>query len=120
MHAFPHTSPQIPAIVFMVYQMQFATITAALIFGSVPERTRFVPAMVFVVFWTTFVYDFVAYWAWADHGWIHNFACLGNLSIVDVPCMNGAYDFAGGGPVHIVSFPARLQTGQTDRPLILH
>ncbi|OQV11853.1 Ammonium transporter 1 [Hypsibius exemplaris] len=99
-HSFPYTSPQIPSIAFMVYQMQFATITAALIFGSVPERTRFVPAMIFVFFWTTFVYDFVAYWSWADHGWIRNFACLGNVS---APCFTGAYDFAGGGPVHIAS-----------------
>ncbi|GAV06810.1 hypothetical protein RvY_16735-2 [Ramazzottius varieornatus] len=101
-HAFPHTSPQIPSVAFMVYQMQFATITAALIFGSVPERTRFVPGMVFVFCWTTLVYDFTAYWSWGDHGWIRNFACL-SIAASDHPCYNGAYDFAGGGPVHIAS-----------------
>lgn len=84
--------------------MQFATITAALIFGSVPERTRFVPAMIFIFFWTTLVYDFVAYWTWADHGWIRNMACLHGLSNSSItPCLEGAYDFAGGGPVHIAS-----------------
>ncbi|OWA53099.1 Ammonium transporter 1 [Hypsibius exemplaris] len=112
-HSFPHTSPQIPSIAFMVYQMQFATLTAALIFGSVPERTRFVPAMIFTVFWTTFVYDFVAYWTWADRGWIRNFSCIGDIytamattnssSPSAVPCQIGGYDFAGGGPVHIAS-----------------
>ena len=61
-HAFPHTAPQIPSVLFMLYQMQFATITASLIFGSVPERTRFVPGMIFIFLWTTLVYDFVAYW----------------------------------------------------------
>ena len=91
-------------VIVSAFQMQFATITAALIFGSVPERTRFVPAMVFVFLWTSLVYDFVAYWTWADHGWIRNLACLGNLSNrTTVPCFNGAYDFAGGGPVHIAS-----------------
>ena len=88
--AFPNTSPQIPSIAFMLFQMQFATLTAALIFGSVPERTRFVPAMIFVLFWTSLVYDFVAYWTWADHGWIRNFACLSGLSDSSVtPCFNG-------------------------------
>ncbi|GAU94604.1 hypothetical protein RvY_06344 [Ramazzottius varieornatus] len=101
-HAFPHTAPQIPSVAFMLFQMQFATITAALIFGSVPERTRFVPGMLFIFLWTTVVYDFVAYWTWADHGWIRNFACLPVSQTAD-PCYNGAYDFAGGGPVHIAS-----------------
>ncbi|XP_055357688.1 uncharacterized protein LOC129602636 [Paramacrobiotus metropolitanus] len=102
-HAFPNTAPAIPSIAFMVYQMQFATITAALIFGSVPERTRFLPAMIFVFIWTTLVYDFVAYWTWADHGWIRNLGCISNITSDAGPCFVGAYDFAGGGPVHIAS-----------------
>ncbi|OQV25535.1 Ammonium transporter 1 [Hypsibius exemplaris] len=102
-HAFPNTAPQIPSVAFMVFQMQFATLTAALIFGSVPERTRFVPAMLFVVLWTSLVYDFVAYWTWADHGWIRNFACISSIDSRTVPCLIGGYDFAGGGPVHIAS-----------------
>ncbi|OQV21652.1 Ammonium transporter 1 [Hypsibius exemplaris] len=100
-HAFPNTAPQIPSILFMVYQMQFAGITAALVFGSVPERTRFVPAMVFVFFWTTLVYDFAAYWTWADHGFLRNLNCVGAPNYDVAPCYVGAYDFAGGGPVHI-------------------
>ncbi|GAU89698.1 hypothetical protein RvY_02215 [Ramazzottius varieornatus] len=102
-HSFPHTAPAVPALVFMLYQMQFAGITAALVFGSVPERARFVPAMVFVFLWTTLVYDFVAYWTWADHGFIRNIACLGADDYYENPCYTGAYDFAGGGPVHIVA-----------------
>ena len=70
-HAFPNMASAIPSVTLMLFQMQFATITAALIFGSVPERTRFVPAAVFVFIWTTVVYDFVAYWTWADHGRSH-------------------------------------------------
>ncbi|OQV25209.1 Ammonium transporter 1 [Hypsibius exemplaris] len=100
-HAFPNTAPQVPSIAFMLYQMQFAGITAALVFGSVPERTRFVPAMVFVFIWTTFVYDVVAYWTWADHGFLRNLNCLGSPTYQSAPCFAGAYDFAGGGPVHI-------------------
>ncbi|OQV23844.1 Ammonium transporter 1 [Hypsibius exemplaris] len=98
--SFPNAAPQIPAIAFMLYQMQFAGITAGIVFGSVPERTRFLPAMVFVFFWTTFVYDFVAYWTWSDHGFLQNLSCLGEASW---PCRKGSLDFAGGGPVHITA-----------------
>ncbi|XP_055347250.1 uncharacterized protein LOC129594547 [Paramacrobiotus metropolitanus] len=98
------TSPNIPSIAFMLYQMQFAAITAALIFGSVPERTRFVPAMLFIFAWTTLVYDVVAYWSWAKRGWIRNLACVGQLTDMSrQPCLVGGYDFAGGGPVHVAS-----------------
>lgn len=33
MKSFANTAPQVPGISFVVYQMQFATISAALIFG---------------------------------------------------------------------------------------
>jgi Amt family ammonium transporter len=39
----PLTAPQVPAIAFCLYQLQFATITAAIIFGSVSERFRLFP-----------------------------------------------------------------------------
>jgi ammonium transporter, Amt family len=58
--------------------------------------------MVFIFFWTTFVYDVVAYWTWGARGWLHNLACL-NIVYSSAPCLNGVYDFAGGGPVHIAS-----------------
>lgn len=54
-------APTIPAITLALYQLQFASITPAIIFGSVAERFRLLPAMVFMFFWTTFVYDFVAF-----------------------------------------------------------
>ncbi|KAJ3109400.1 hypothetical protein HDU97_006645 [Phlyctochytrium planicorne] len=95
------TAPSISSVVFAFYQMQFATITAALIFGSVAERIRILPAMIFVLFWTTFVYDFAAYATWSYRGWIRNMACIGDAATT--PCLNGSLDFAGGGPVHVAS-----------------
>ncbi len=68
----------------------------------VAERVRIVPSMVFILVWTTVVYDVVAYWTWAARGWLHNLSCLGTI-LTAVPCEIGAYDFAGGGPVHIAS-----------------
>ena len=75
----------VPAIAFALYQMQFAVITPAIIFGSVAERVRIIPAMVFIFVWTTLVYDFVTYWTWASKGWLRNLSCLNTLA-----CGNGS------------------------------
>ncbi|KAI9203346.1 ammonium transporter AmtB-like domain-containing protein [Polychytrium aggregatum] len=96
-------APSVPAVAFALYQLQFATITVALIFGSVAERIRLLPAMFFIFFWTSLIYDPVAYWTWGAHGWIRNMACLNLTSPSSAPCGYGSYDYAGGGPVHVAS-----------------
>ena len=48
--------PNIPASVFMIYQGMFAAITPALAFGAAAERSRIIPCMVFLFFWSTLVY----------------------------------------------------------------
>ena len=102
------TAPQVPGIAFSLYQLQFAGITVAIIFGSVAERFRILPALVFSYFWTTLVYDFVAYWTWGARGWSRNMSCLSSLSLDSLPCGKGSYDYAGGGPVHVASGFAAL------------
>ncbi|KAK5663652.1 hypothetical protein OQA88_4083 [Cercophora sp. LCS_1] len=81
-------SPLIPELVYSFYQMQFCAVTAALVIGSVAERGRVIPAMVFVFFWATLVYCPVACWAWNVNGWGFQY---------------GVLDYAGGGPVEIGS-----------------
>lgn len=76
----------IPQLAFMVFQAMFAIITPALIIGSFVERIRFRTLVLFVVLWSTLVYDPIAHWVWGIGGWLHN---LGTL------------DFAGGTVVHI-------------------
>jgi Amt family ammonium transporter len=44
-NSLPITAPQIPSIAFALYQLQFATITAGIIFGSVSERFRMIPGI---------------------------------------------------------------------------
>lgn len=68
--------------------MQFCAVTAAIIVGAVAERGRLIPAMVFIFFWATLVYCPVACWAWNINGWGYVY---------------GVLDYAGGGPVEIVS-----------------
>lgn len=81
-------APTIPHQAFMVFQLMFAIITAALISGSFVERMRFPAFLIFVILWTTFVYDPLAHWVWGDGGWLRQL---------------GALDFAGGTVVHISS-----------------
>lgn len=76
----------IPHQAFMVFQAMFAIITAALIIGAWVERFKFSAFLVFILLWTTLVYDPVAHWVWGDGGWLKKL---------------GALDFAGGTVVHI-------------------
>ncbi len=76
----------IPHQTFMIYQGMFAIITPALITGAFAERLKFSTFLVFMLLWTTLVYDPVAHWVWGDGGWLKAL---------------GALDFAGGTVVHI-------------------
>jgi len=79
-------SETIPHQTFMIYQAMFAIITPALITGAFAERLKFSAFLVFMVIWSTIVYNPVAHWVWGDGGWLKNL---------------GALDFAGGTVVHI-------------------
>ncbi|MDR7003071.1 ammonium transporter [Neobacillus niacini] len=81
-------SATIPHNLFMMYQLTFAVLTAALISGAFAERMRFSAFAIFTVLWSIFVYSPVAHWVWGVGGWIRNL---------------GALDFAGGNVVHISS-----------------
>jgi Amt family ammonium transporter len=76
----------IPHEVFMMFQMMFAVITPALIIGAFAERMKFSALCVFMLLWTTLVYDPVAHWVWGVGGFLRQW---------------GALDFAGGTVVHI-------------------
>ena len=76
----------IPHLLFMAFQMMFAVITPALIFGAVAERMKFKAFLLFLVLWATLVYDPLAHWVWGHGGWLAG---------------QGALDFAGGLVVHI-------------------
>ncbi|KAK2750668.1 hypothetical protein FQN57_002741 [Myotisia sp. PD_48] len=81
-------SPLVPSLLYAFYQMQFCAVTAAIVMGAVAERGRLLPAMVFTFFWATLVYCPVACWVWNVNGWAMKY---------------GVMDYAGGGPVEIVS-----------------
>jgi Amt family ammonium transporter len=78
----------VPTFAFVAFQMMFAVITPALISGAFAERMKFSAYIVFVLVWSTLVYDPVAHWVWADGGWLFKL---------------GALDFAGGTVVHLTA-----------------
>jgi len=82
----PNYSSTIPALAFMIFQAMFAVITPALITGSFADRMKFSSFIIFILLWSTFVYDPIAHWVWGVGGWIRNM---------------GVLDFAGGTVVHI-------------------
>ncbi|GCC10795.1 ammonium transporter NrgA [archaeon] len=86
----PHrisTTADIPELAFIAFQGGFAIITPALIIAAFVERIKFSSFIVFILIWSTIVYDPIAHWMWGG-GWLQSF---------------GAIDFAGGTVVHISS-----------------
>src|SRR5689334_2625566 len=61
----------VPHLAFCAFQMMFAVITPALIAGAFAERMKFSAYAVFVLLWSTLVYDPVACWVWNDDGWLN-------------------------------------------------
>ena len=61
-------APTIPHQTYMIFQMMFAVITPALITGAFAERAKFSTFLVFMVVWSTLVYDPVAHWVWGAGG----------------------------------------------------
>ncbi len=85
-------SGTIPESVFALFQMTFAIITPALIFGGFAERVKFGSVMLFSMLWLLLVYVPITHWVWGG-GW------LGSM---------GLLDFAGGTVVHITAGVAAL------------
>eukprot|EP00933_Yihiella_yeosuensis_P012053 TRINITY_DN12008_c0_g2_i1.p1 TRINITY_DN12008_c0_g2~~TRINITY_DN12008_c0_g2_i1.p1 ORF type:complete len:470 (+),score=96.43 TRINITY_DN12008_c0_g2_i1:113-1522(+) len=77
----------ISGLLFAIYQMTFAIITAAIISGAIVERVNFKAYIVLISIWMCVVYLPLCNWVWGG-GWIFQI---------------GAKDFAGGTVVHISS-----------------
>jgi len=86
-------SGTIPELVFVVFQLTFAAITAGLIVGGIAERMKFGAVLLFLAIWYTFSYLPIAHMVWSGPGLFFGM---------------GALDFAGGTVVHINSGVAAL------------
>ena len=86
-------SGTIPESIFALFQLTFAVITPALIFGGFAERVRYSGVMLFSILWLLLVYAPITHWVWASGGWLFE---------------RGLLDFAGGTVVHITAGVASL------------
>ncbi|WP_084539806.1 ammonium transporter [Azorhizobium doebereinerae] len=110
----------IPELAFVAFQMTFAMITPALIFGAFAERVKFSAIVLFVPLWVTFIYFPMAHMVWywagpdavdaaakalaaADAGGKAAAQATLDAVLADAGYIYkiGAIDFAGGTVVHI-------------------
>jgi Amt family ammonium transporter len=78
----------VPELIFVMFQGMFFIITPALIIGSVAERLRFGPMLLFLVIWALVVYCPMAHMVWNVNGYLFQ---------------KGVMDFAGGTVVHVLA-----------------
>ncbi|TNH03450.1 ammonium transporter [Testudinibacter sp. TR-2022] len=76
----------IPEPVFMLFQMAFAVIAAAIITGAFAERIKFSGMLLFSALWSLLIYVPTAHWVWGSDGWL---------------AADGVLDYAGGTVIHI-------------------
>jgi Amt family ammonium transporter len=76
----------VPPLLFVLFQLMFAVLTAALIAGAIADRVRLGPFIAFIAVWSVLVYAPLAHWAFSPEGWLNSL---------------GALDFAGGTVVEI-------------------
>jgi len=85
----------VPQSVFCIYQLTFAIITPALIFGATAERFKFIPLMAFTFLWMFVIYFPLAHMVWGSTGFMNG--------VWNADAKIPAIDFAGGTVVHMSS-----------------
>ena len=81
-------------LAFFLFQMVFMDTAATIPTGSMAERLKFSGFVVMGLWVSMFIYPLVAGWIWGG-GWLQNLGRIAGLG-------NGAVDFAGSGPVHMI------------------
>ena len=80
-------APNIPFILFALFQMKFAVITPAIITGALAERIRFISFLLFICLFTLLIYTPLCHMVWHPNGLLGSYF--------------GIKDFAGGTVVHM-------------------
>ncbi len=74
------------------FQVVFAAVSLAIVFGAMLDRTKFIAYLIFGVVFTGLIYPIVAHWTWGG-GWL---------------AQDGFLDFAGSSIVHLQGALAAL------------
>ena len=80
--------------IFAIFQLTFAIITPALIFGATAERLKFSALMAFVFCWMFIVYFPLAHMVWGSTGLMNG--------VWNATAKISAIDFAGGSRAHVL------------------
>jgi ammonium transporter, Amt family len=91
-------APTIPESVYIMFQLTFAVITAAILLGSVADRIKFSAVFLFAPLWMIFAYCPIAHWIWGPGGFLGG---VGDATYAGFLGLGKAIDFAGGTVVHI-------------------
>jgi Amt family ammonium transporter len=81
-------------LAFFLFQMVFMDTAATIPTGSMAERIKFIGFVLMSLWVSMFIYPLIAGWIWGG-GWIQNMGRSLGIG-------NGAVDFAGSGPVHMI------------------
>lgn len=85
-------NPQYSPMSLWLFQMVFLTTTISIVSGSLAERVKIWPFLIFVLLHTLLIYPIVGAWAWGG-GWLHQL---------------GFKDFAGSSVVHTTGAASAL------------
>src|SRR6476620_12781317 len=93
---------EIPGAAGYLFEVVFAGVSLAIVWGAMAERAKLWVYFVFGV-WFTVSYSVVSHWIWSPHGWLFS---------------KGMQDFAGSTVVHYERALAELAGARTLRPRI--
>lgn len=88
-----HATLHGPAVSQYLASFVFAATSATIVSGSIAERTQQRAYIISSTVIVAIIYPVVAHWLWASRGWL---AYAGESAV-----SGGAFDFAGGGAVHM-------------------
>src|SRR5438034_1343970 len=80
----------IPAASGYLFEVVFAGVSLAIVWGAMAERAKLWVYFVFGVYFT-FIYSIVSHWIWSPHGWLFKGSLTDGV---------GMQDFAGSTVVH--------------------
>ena len=113
---FHPNAPTVNHMAFAFFQMMFAIVTPAIIFSGGAERLKMGPFVIFLVIWSTIVYDIIAYWAWAPNGW---FRVLGGMDFAGGMAVETASGFSSLAVALALGPRKKRAKGSTNAPMVI-
>jgi len=91
--SFSQEQDALPNEMLFLFQLAFAAVSLAIVWGGFAERAKFSAYVVFGTLFPVIIYPVVGHWIWGEGGWLHEM---------------GKQDFAGSTVVHLTGGVAAL------------